>query len=200
MLFRSAFALAELGVTLAGLAVGLMAIPESLSLAVWLMVLFVGYQVFDAIVLEKRIDRNILHLGSFGTFVAAASAFGSTSTVNGVNFAAYNATRPASQQAPVVGLIESRNIQFQNLAKGYASGIDLSLNYAVPNLPIGRATLNADGDLAARITSLGGWLDLAARKLVAPPEPLAAALRAASAPFAPNSSPSLSIALCHAPP
>ena len=29
-----------------------------------------------------------------------------------------------------------------------------------------------DGRLAARVTSLGGWLDLAARKLVAPPEAL----------------------------
>jgi acyl-CoA thioester hydrolase len=38
--------------------------------------------------------------------------------------------------------------------------------------------LRADGGLAARITSLGGWLDLAARKLVAPPTPLAEALRA----------------------
>jgi hypothetical protein len=36
------------------------------------MVLFIGYQVFDAIVLEKRIDHATLHLGSFGTFVAAA--------------------------------------------------------------------------------------------------------------------------------
>src|ERR1700687_1826362 len=35
----------------------------------------------------------------------------------------------------------------------------------------------ADGELSARITSLGGWLDLAARKLVAPPEALRRALR-----------------------
>ena len=34
-----------------------------------------------------------------------------------------------------------------------------------------------DGQLAARVTSLGGWFDLNARKLVAPPEGLAAALR-----------------------
>ena len=34
-----------------------------------------------------------------------------------------------------------------------------------------------DGELAARITTLGGWFDLAARKLVAPPEKLAEALR-----------------------
>jgi acyl-CoA thioester hydrolase len=35
-----------------------------------------------------------------------------------------------------------------------------------------------DGELAARVASLGGWFDLNARKLVAPPEKLAAALRA----------------------
>jgi len=35
----------------------------------------------------------------------------------------------------------------------------------------------ADGKLAARVTSTGGWLDLAARKLVAPPATLLAALR-----------------------
>lgn len=34
-----------------------------------------------------------------------------------------------------------------------------------------------DGELAARVSSLGGWFDLAARKLVAPPEKLARALR-----------------------
>lgn len=35
-----------------------------------------------------------------------------------------------------------------------------------------------DGELSARVTSLGGWFDLAARNLVVPPEALAAALRA----------------------
>ena len=35
-----------------------------------------------------------------------------------------------------------------------------------------------DGELAARVTSLGGWFDLAARKLIAPPPLLADALRA----------------------
>lgn len=34
-----------------------------------------------------------------------------------------------------------------------------------------------DGELSARITSLGGWLDLKARKLVVPPPVLAEALR-----------------------
>lgn len=60
------------GVVIGSLAVGLIALPESFSLAGWLVVLFLGYQVFDALVLEKRIDRATLHLGSFGTFVAAA--------------------------------------------------------------------------------------------------------------------------------
>ena len=35
----------------------------------------------------------------------------------------------------------------------------------------------ADEQLAARVTSAGGWLDLTIRKLVAPPEALLAALR-----------------------
>jgi acyl-CoA thioester hydrolase len=34
-----------------------------------------------------------------------------------------------------------------------------------------------DGELAARVTSQGGWFDLDARKLVAPPEKLAEAMR-----------------------
>lgn len=34
-----------------------------------------------------------------------------------------------------------------------------------------------DGELAARVTSQGGWFDLAARRLVAPPEKLADAMR-----------------------
>ena len=69
-------------------------------------------------------------------------------------FAAYNATRPAAQQAPVVGRIDSRNIQFQNLAKGYASGLDLSLNYQTPNLPLGRFAFNADWSYMIRTYQL----------------------------------------------
>ena len=34
-----------------------------------------------------------------------------------------------------------------------------------------------DGEVAARVTTLGGWFDLAARKLIAPPDKLAAAMR-----------------------
>ena len=36
----------------------------------------------------------------------------------------------------------------------------------------------ADGKLAARVTSAGGWLDLAARKLIIPPTALLQAMRA----------------------
>ena len=35
----------------------------------------------------------------------------------------------------------------------------------------------ADGELAARVTSAGGWLDLELRKLVVPPDALLAAMR-----------------------
>lgn len=38
--------------------------------------------------------------------------------------------------------------------------------------------LNKDGKLAARVKSEGGWLDLAARKLIVPPPDLLAALNA----------------------
>jgi acyl-CoA thioester hydrolase len=37
--------------------------------------------------------------------------------------------------------------------------------------------LRPDGTLCARVTSAGGWLDLTARKLVAPPEALHVAMR-----------------------
>lgn len=40
--------------------------------------------------------------------------------------------------------------------------------------------LNGEGKLAARVTSEGGWLDLAKRRLIAPPEDLLEALQAMS--------------------
>ena len=43
---------------------------------------------------------------------------------------------------------------------------------------LGVAGLSADGKLAARVTSTGGWLDLAARKLIAPPANLLATWQA----------------------
>ena len=46
--------------------------------------------------------------------------------------------------------ILSRSIQFQNLAKGYASGVDLSLSYQIPAERLGRFSLNADWSYLAR--------------------------------------------------
>lgn len=60
------------GVVLGSFAIALVAVPESTSLALALIGLLVGYQAVDALVFEKRIDRASLHLGAFGTFVAAA--------------------------------------------------------------------------------------------------------------------------------
>ncbi|MBI5768834.1 MAG: TonB-dependent receptor [Verrucomicrobia bacterium] len=57
---------------------------------------------------------------------------------------AANASKPASQQFPVAGLILSRTAGYENLAKGYASGVDLSRSYQLPSLPIGRINLNTD--------------------------------------------------------
>jgi acyl-CoA thioester hydrolase len=37
--------------------------------------------------------------------------------------------------------------------------------------------LRTDGTLCAKVTSAGGWLDLAARKLIAPPEALHQAMK-----------------------
>jgi iron complex outermembrane receptor protein len=59
-------------------------------------------------------------------------------------FNAANASKPASQQAAVVGQVLSRSVAYENLAKGYVSGVDLSLNYQLPSLPIGRFTFNSD--------------------------------------------------------
>jgi outer membrane receptor protein involved in Fe transport len=65
-------------------------------------------------------------------------------------FAAFNATRPASQQLAAVGQIISRSVAFENLAKGYVSGWDLGMNYVAPTLPIGKFNFNADWSYTAR--------------------------------------------------
>jgi len=49
-----------------------------------------------------------------------------------------------------VGTILSRSIQFQNLAKGYASGVDLSVSYQIPAERLGRFSLSADWSYLAR--------------------------------------------------
>lgn len=59
-------------------------------------------------------------------------------------FAAYNAGRPSSQQAAVVGTVFSRSAPYENVAQSFASGVDLSLAYLLPSLPIGRVSFNTD--------------------------------------------------------
>ncbi|MBI5688514.1 MAG: TonB-dependent receptor [Verrucomicrobia bacterium] len=59
-------------------------------------------------------------------------------------FAAYNASRPAAQQAAVVGTIFSRSAPYENIAKGHASGMDFSLAYQLPDLRAGRFALNTE--------------------------------------------------------
>jgi hypothetical protein len=59
-------------------------------------------------------------------------------------FAAYNANRPAAQQAAVVGTIFSRSAPYENIAKGHASGMDFSLAYQLPDLRAGRFALNTE--------------------------------------------------------
>jgi acyl-CoA thioester hydrolase len=62
----------------------------------------------------------------------------------------------------------------------------IEVNYAVEGLSedgarwiIVNEFIRADGKLAAKVTSTGGWLDLAARALAVPPVAMAAILRAA---------------------
>lgn len=51
------------------------------------------------------------------------------------------------------------------------------LNADVSRFRLRNEFFNADGKLVARVTSAGGWLDLATRKLTAPPEKLAEVIR-----------------------
>lgn len=58
-------------------------------------------------------------------------------------FASYNAANPGNPQA-LAGRIFSNNTPFVNLASSYDEGVDLSLNYVLPKLPLGNITINAD--------------------------------------------------------
>jgi iron complex outermembrane receptor protein len=59
-------------------------------------------------------------------------------------FNAYNATRPAAQQLPVVGTVFARTVSYENIAQGYVSGMDFGLAYLLPPLSIGRVTFNTE--------------------------------------------------------
>ncbi len=59
-------------------------------------------------------------------------------------FAAYNASRPAAQQAAVVGTVFSRTAPYENIATGFVSGVDMSLAYQLPATALGRLSLNTE--------------------------------------------------------
>lgn len=59
-------------------------------------------------------------------------------------FDAANAGKPLSQQVAPVGRIISRSAAYENLAEGYASGVDFGLIYLVPALPLGRLSLHTE--------------------------------------------------------
>jgi outer membrane receptor protein involved in Fe transport len=58
-------------------------------------------------------------------------------------FDAYNATHPGAPAA-VAGQIVSRSAKFVNLASGYVSGWDMSLNYNLPKMEIGQFNFSTD--------------------------------------------------------
>ena len=68
------------------------------------------------------------------------------------NFNAYNASRPAAQQAAVVGTVLSRSAPYENIAQAYASGIDLSLAYLLPSFPVGRVSFNTEWSYLIKTT------------------------------------------------
>jgi len=65
-------------------------------------------------------------------------------------FAAYNATHASAPLAPV-GTIVSRSATYANLAKSYASGVDLSLSYALPERAFGRVNFSAEWTYSRRL-------------------------------------------------
>ena len=59
-------------------------------------------------------------------------------------FAAYNSTRPAAQQLAPVGQIFNTRTITENRSEGSASGVDIGLNYFIPNRTFGRFTLSVN--------------------------------------------------------
>jgi len=114
----------------------------------------------DAVALQAYTQAQL----ASGVAIGAINAGSGTSSYKGssaverlpvsaadiATFAAYNATRPASQQVAAVGQIVSRSVVFENLARGYVSGWDLGLNYVLPTLPVGKFNFNADWSYTAR--------------------------------------------------
>ena len=59
-------------------------------------------------------------------------------------FAAWNATHSAAQQKAPAGRPFNTKTLTENRSTGYASGIDVGLNYVLPALPLGRFTLSSN--------------------------------------------------------
>src|SRR5690606_33098662 len=59
-------------------------------------------------------------------------------------FEVFNATRPPSQQAAAVGRIFSRSSPYENIERGFASGIDLTLDWQLPATPVGAVSFTTD--------------------------------------------------------
>lgn len=59
-------------------------------------------------------------------------------------FAAYNAARPPAQQIAPFGALVSQRRAFSNRSRTAISGLDFSVNYRLPALPVGRIALATD--------------------------------------------------------
>lgn len=59
-------------------------------------------------------------------------------------FAAYNATRPASQQRAAVGPIDHIKETYFNRSEQFVNGVDLEATWRLPRTPIGQFTLNTE--------------------------------------------------------
>jgi len=92
----------------------------------------------------KSIEQIDLGSGTASYRGNPAVARNAPSAQDVATFAAYNAIRPAAQQAAVVGTIASRTAPFLNLARAEAAGVDLGLNYSLPKFSFGRITVASD--------------------------------------------------------
>lgn len=92
----------------------------------------------------RSIDQVDLGSGTAGYRGDPRIVRAATSTADAATFAAYNATRAPSQQRGAVGQIQSTRSLTENRSAGSASGIDIGLNYLLPNLPFGRLNFVAN--------------------------------------------------------
>ena len=82
---------------------------------------------------------------------------------------------------PVIMTDEIRYFRELNLLERFS--VTLAMAGLAPNasrFKLRNEFFREDGELACRVTSVGGWLDLKARKLIAPPPEIVAAYQAAT--------------------